>query len=363
MADRKDDILEKVGHAEAVFGHPLEKKERERMKATEPVVPSGNVAELLRRMARCGFQGRKLGESVQVWEEMITDPECTIFFGLSGAMLPAGMQRVLIELARRHYIDVVVSTGANIFHDVCEHLGVCHYIGHHHVSDSELYEKGIDRIYDVFAYETDFRWVDRGIATFAERIAPFHGSSREFLRLFGEWLIKAVPGRKSFLSTCVQENIPVFVPALCDSSIGIGALIARRRGVQVDIDQIADTHEVTSLVEEVKRTGVVYVGGGVPKNFIQQTQVIGSIHAKDLGGHDYAIQYTTDSPHFGGLSGCTFEEAISWGKESAHTKHVQVHVDATIALPLVVSALVEDGVRRRVRAPAKREKVFRQGID
>ncbi|MDI9632487.1 MAG: deoxyhypusine synthase [Methanolinea sp.] len=333
------------------------------MRKTSPVAPTKDVAELLWQMAHCGFQGRKLGESVQIWKEMIADPECTIFLGLSGAMLPAGMQKVLIELARRHYIDVVVSTGANIFHDACEHLGVCHYIGHHHVNDSALYEKGIDRIYDVFAYEEDFRWVDRGIARFAEKIAPFHGSSRAFLELFGEWLARAVPDRESFLSTCVREGIPVFVPAFCDSSLGIGVLIARRRGVRVDIDQIADTDELTSLVEEVKRTGVIYVGGGVPKNFIQQTQVIGSIHAKDLGGHDYAIQYTTDSPHFGGLSGCTFEEAISWGKESPRTRHVQVHVDATIALPLVVSALVGEGVCRPPRAPAVRERVLRQGIE
>jgi len=131
--------------------------------------------------------------------------------------------------------------------------------------------------------------------------------------------------------------------------------MACRRGVDVDIDQIADADEITTMVEDAKKTGVIYVGGGVPKNFIQQTQVIGSIHEKDLGGHDYAIQYTTDSPHWGGLSGCTFDEAISWGKESADTKQVQVHVDATIALPLVISALVSGGVKRvRRRNPKKK---------
>jgi len=215
----------------------------------------------------------------------------------------------------------------------------------------------------VFAFEEEFRWVDRGFANFAEKIAPFRGSSREFLQRFGEWLVREVPGRESFLSTCVQEGIPVFVPALCDSSIGIGALIARRRGVAIDIDQIADTDEVTSLVEEVNKTGVIYVGGGVPKNFIQQTQVIGSIHQKDLGGHDYAIQYTTDSPHWGGLSGCTFEEAISWGKESADTMHVQVHVDATIALPIVISALIGSGARRVKKRGLKKKRIVRQGIE
>lgn len=309
------------------------------MKKTRPVCPTGEVAELLNGMAKTGFQGRKLGESVEVWKRMLADPECTIFFGLSGAMIPAGMQKCFVEMAKHHYVDVIVSTGANIFHDICEHMGVCHYLGHHHVDDAELYEKGIDRIYDVFAFEQEFRRIDRGIAKYAETIAPFRGSSQEFIRIFGEWLNEQVPDRESITSTCARENIPIFIPALCDSSIGIGLLIARRRGVDVDIDQIADADEITTIVEDAKKTGAIYVGGGVPKNFIQQTQVIGSIYEKDLGGHDYAIQYTTDSPQWGGLSGCTFNEAISWGKESVSSMQVQVHVDATIALPIVCRRL------------------------
>jgi deoxyhypusine synthase len=108
---------------------------------------------------------------------------------------------------------------------------------------------------------------------------------------------------------------------------------------------------------------VVFIGGGVPKNFIQQTQVIGSIHEKDLGGHDYAIQYTTDSPHWGGLSGCTFNEAISWGKESVESRNVQVHVDATIALPIVISALISSGAERMKHRRGRKKVVNRQGID
>jgi deoxyhypusine synthase len=327
-----------------------------------PVIPTGNVAELLRGMSRTGFQGRKLGESVEIWKRMIEDPECTIFLGLSGAMIPAGMQQCLAELVRHRYVDAIVSTGANIFHDICEHAGVRHYLGHHHVDDGELYRQGIDRIYDVFAFESEFREIDRGIADFGETIAPFRGSSREFMRLYGEYLVKAYPGRDSLVAACTQEKVPIFIPALCDSSIGIGLLIARRRGVDVDVDQIADADEITCMIEDAQKTGVVYVGGGVPKNFIQQTQVIGSIHEKDLGGHDYAVQYTTDAPHWGGLSGCTFEEAISWGKESTGTSQVQVHVDATIALPLVVSALIESGTERVKQAGAKKKKVVRQGL-
>lgn len=336
---------------------------RHTMKKTCPVCPSANVSDLLAGMAKTGFQGRKLGESVDIWRRMLSDPECTIFFGLSGAMIPAGMQRCLVEMVKRHYVDVIVSTGANIFHDICEHAGVHHYLGHHNADDCELYRKGIDRIYDVFAFEEEFRTVDRRIADWAGTIAPFRGSSREFISRFGMYLSEEYPDSDSLTSVCATEKIPIFIPALCDSSIGIGLLIARRKGVDIDIDQIADADEITRLVEEAKKTGVIYIGGGVPKNFIQQTQVIGSIHEKDLGGHDYAIQYTTDAPHWGGLSGCTFDEAISWGKESVTARQVQVHVDATIALPIVLSALIGGGAKRAKRHAGRKKNVERQHTD
>jgi len=328
-----------------------------------PVCPSDNVAALLSGMAKTGFQGRKLGESVEIWRRMLSDPDCTIFFGLSGAMIPAGMQWCLIEMAKRHYVDVIVSTGANIFHDICEHTGVHHYLGHHNADDCELYRKGIDRIYDVFAFEEEFRSVDREIARWSETIAPFRGSSREFVLRYGQYLLTEKPACVSLTSVCAEEKIPIFIPALADSSIGIGLLIARRRGFDIDIDQIADADEITILVEEARKTGVIFIGGGVPKNFIQQTQVIGSIHEKDLGGHDYAIQYTTDSPHWGGLSGCTFNEAISWGKESVESRNVQVHVDATIALPIVISALISSGAERMKHRRGRKKVNYRQGID
>jgi deoxyhypusine synthase len=319
------------------------------MKPTQPVVPTGNVGELLAGMARTGFQGRRLGESVEIWAGMIRDPDCTILLGVSGAMIPAGMQRVLMELAARNFFDVLVSTGANIFHDACEHLGVRHYQGEHRADDAELFSRGIDRIHDIYAYEKEFRAVDRWIADFAKGIAPFRGSSREFIDRLGMHLRREAPQGRSLVTTCVEKGIPVFVPALADSSIGISLFMARNEGAAVEVDQLADVEEITSMVEGSVRTGVVSVGGGVPKNFIQQTQVVASIHGQDLGGHDYAIQYTTDAPHWGGLSGCTFEEAISWGKESPTSSRIQVFCDATIALPLVTSALIARGEKRERR--------------
>jgi len=319
---------------------------------TTPVKPVSDVAALLDAMSRTGFQGRKLGESVAVWKEMLKDPQVSILLGLSGAMIPAGMQECLIELVSRRYVDAIVSTGANIFHDICEHCGVRHYIGHHHVDDTELFEKGIDRIYDVFAYEEQFRKVDNIIAEFARSHGGFEGSSASFIRILGEWLIDTYPKGRSLTATCAASKVPIFIPALSDSSIGIGLVIARRQGIPIIVDQIRDADEITTFVEKTAKTGVVYIGGGVPKNFIQQTQVIASIHKSDCSGHDYAIQYTTDTPHFGGLSGCTFEEAMSWGKESCTCTNVQCFCDATIALPLVTSALIGSGA---VRAAKKSE--------
>jgi deoxyhypusine synthase len=163
----------------------------------------------------------------------------------------------------------------------------------------------------------------------------------------GKFAARERPEGESLIATCFREKIPVFIPALADSSIGIGLVMARRDGVSVDVDQLADADEITRFVEDAATTGVVFIGGGVPKNFIQQTQVIASIHEAGLHGHAYAIQFTTDAPHWGGLSGCTFEEAISWGKEMLDCPRVQVFCDATIALPLITSALIARDVKRK----------------
>lgn len=322
------------------------------MKPISPVLPVREVDSLLAGMGHGGFQGRRLGESLNVWKNMIDDPDCTIFLGLSGAMIPAGMQACLMELVEHRYVDVIVSTGANIFHDMCEHQGVRHYRGHHHVDDSELFDKGIDRIYDVFAYEKEFRGVDRQIADYAASLSPYGGSSRDFIEKMAGHLQKGRPSGTSLVSSCKNAGVPVFVPALSDSSIGIALVMARRGGADIMIDQLRDADEITQIVEQSKKTGVIYIGGGVPKNFIQQTQVIASIHNNDCGGHAYAIQYTTDAPHWGGLSGCTFEEAVSWGKESVDSTHVQVFCDATIALPIVVSGLNALNLERKAEQVA-----------
>ncbi len=316
---------------------------------TRPVeIKDRSLSDLMDAMQYTGFQGRKLAESVKAWENMLKDENVTIFMGLSGAMVPAGMRKVITYLIESRLIDCLVSTGANIFHDCHEALGLKHYVGSHMANDEELFEHGVDRIYDVFAYEEEFRNTDHFIADFAKRHDGEQYSSREFISLLGKE-ISEKGDDQSIIASAYKHNVPIFIPALCDSSIGIGLTIARRLGFNVNIDQIKDVDEITQMVELSEKTGVIYVGGGVPKNFIQQTEVVASIMGHEVAGHEYAIQYTADVPHWGGLSGCTFDEAVSWGKIAKEAKKVQVFMDATIALPIVTQALYEktnDQVRK-----------------
>lgn len=307
-----------------------------------PKVRNRNISNLLKAMRDTAFQGRNLGEATEIWTRMLEEDRILIIMGLSGAMVPAGMGRIISYLLKKRYVDCLVSTGANIFHDLYEALGGKHYKGSHLVEDGDLYRHGIDRMHDVFAPEDGFRGVDRFIADSAKKLRGDKSySSREIIHFLGKEVAEAGGREDSIVVTAYKEEVPIFVPALGDSSIGIALVLARSNGIKVVADQLRDVEELSRLVGEAGKTGVIYIGGGVPKNFIQQTEVVLSILGSEPGGHDYAIQFTTDSPHFGGLSGCTFEEGVSWGKISTSAKKVQVFVDATIALPMVSHALAE----------------------
>ena len=310
---------------------------------TNPMKPEVSVDKLLENMSGSGFQGRKLGESFQIWKEMIETPGIRIIIGLSGAIVPAGMQECIIQLIENRYVDAVVSTGANIFHDLCEHMGIKHYKGTHLVDDATLFNSGVNRIYDVFASDKLICTMENYVEAFGISLGEQTMSSRAFLKLLGEKINEERPEGRSILGTCAKMGVPIHVPALSDSSIGIGLVAARRKGAKIVIDQVADADELSEFVELGEMSGVIYLGGGTPKNFIQQTEVI---FPKYLGGHEFALQYTTDAPHWGGLSGCTFEEGISWGKEKPESRKLQCFCDITIALPIVTSALIASGVKR-----------------
>ena len=313
----------------------------ERTRTTIPMKDRG-VAELVGDMGRMGCQGGQLGTSLRVWERMM-DEDVTIFLGLAGAMVPAGLGEFIAYLLRERKVDCLVSTGANLFHDLCEGLGIIHFQGSCCADDAYLNDCKIDRIYDVFVSEIELHKADNYISDFVKGLDQDRRySSRELMEMVGRDLPDT-----TILGAAQKAGVPIFVPALGDSSWGIGMVMALRDGCRVLVDQIKDVDEITRIVEKSAQTGVIYIGGGVPKNFIQQTEVIAELIGNYTGGHSYAIQYTADSPHWGGLSGCTFEEAISWGKVKKEASRVQVFSDATITVPLVVQALQASGHRRK----------------
>lgn len=308
-----------------------------------------SVSEVVDRMMGTSFQARNLAISVEVWAQMIADKGCSIYFGLAGAMVPSGMRKVVVYLIRNRLIDCVVSTGANLFHDLHETLGRFHYKGDHLADDEELLKCGIDRIYDTYIANKEFEDGEGYVARFAATLDVKRSyTTREFFYLLGRKL--AADGYESgILSSAAEQGVPVYCPAIGDSAIGIGLARGRvQNGADVTFDVVGDVLELTDIALAAVSTGVVYVGGGTPKNFIQQVEVVPYIYDRSLDGHRYAIQITTDSPQWGGLSGCTFEEAVSWGKEAPAAKAATVHCDATIALPIIVSALSEKKVKREV---------------
>ena len=311
------------------------------------------ISELLNAFSKTSFQSRTLAMCADIYVAMLEDKErSTIFFGLAGAMVPAGMKGVVSTMVRKNMIDTIVSTGANMYHDFVEALGEHHYIGSPSADDVKLRDEGIDRIYDTFADESKFRMIDNMVMYFADKLAEQkvnNISSRYFLECLGEFINEkgTVENRKnSIIWNCWKKGVSIFIPALGDSSLGLALTQHYIRALDkgqnpVIIDAIKDNYEILQIKKVALKTGVIYVGGGVPKNYIQQTAYLQDMFGIPDAEHDYGFQLTTDSPQWGGLSGCTFTEGFSWGKEKLGGKYATCYCDATIALPLIVKTAIE----------------------
>jgi deoxyhypusine synthase len=311
-----------------------------------------NVASVLEKMQGISFQGRNLATAYQIWKRMLGD-RTLIMMGMSGALVPAGMRRLVVYLIQNRLIDCLVSTGANFFHDIHETLGRKHFQCSPSVDDVALQNHLIDRMYDTLADEEEFREEDAWLGRFAaslDQSRPY--TTREFLNLLGKELAKRTKD-DGIVSAAYKANIPLYCPAIGDSSIGIGIAENRFLGKnKFTFDIIGDVLETALLAGQAPSSGVVYFGGGTPKNFVQQSEVTAVFIRQARGGHKYAIQVVTDAPHWGGLSGCTFEEAQSWGKIAPDAGFVTVHCDSTIAMPFLVTALSENpGLIRRRKKP------------
>lgn len=307
-----------------------------------------NVAALLTKMLGVSFQGRTLALAYQIWRKMLGD-RVMILMGMSGAMVPAGMRRLVVYMIKNRLIDCLTSTGANFFHDIHETLGRFHYQCSPEVDDVLLQENLIDRMYDTLADEEEFREADAMVGRFAAGLEPRPYTTREFLYLLGREISKHAK-EDGIVTAAYKARLPLYCPAIGDSSIGIGIAENRFLGKnRLTFDVIGDVLETAQLAAESPNSGVIYFGGGTPKNFVNQTEVTATFTRQSHSGHKYALQVVTDAPHWGGLSGCTFAESQSWGKIAHDASMVDCHCDSTIAMPILVTALSEDAalIRRR----------------
>lgn len=302
-----------------------------------------DVGDLVAAFGKASIQARNIGTCAEVYDRMLADADRpTVMLGLAGPLVAAGLRKVIRDMIALGFVDVVVSTGAILYQDLYQSQNFKHYVGTPDADDSVLRDLYIDRIYDTYVDESQFWRLDCSVGSFADKLPPGRYSSRHFLELLG----RSINDDNSILATAAKYGIPVFSPAMNDSSIGIGltehyhrCVKENRRGVT--IDSIQDNYELTQIVVRSKATAAVYIAGGVPKNFINDSVVMAYIFNMDTGGHRYAIQLTTDVPHWGGLSGSTLSEATSWGKVSKQATHCMAFVEPSVSLPLVVGSVMK----------------------
>lgn len=311
--------------------------------------PNKTIVALLEEMKETGFQGKKLATTFDIWCKMIEEPDNLIIMGMTGSLSTTGQIELIKYLIKNRYVDILVSTGANISEDILECMGYGYYQGTHIVDDYELFKLKIDRFYDVYADEFEYREMENLLAEFSQILEEGKNySSREYLQFLGKYLTDK--NINSIVAQSYQSGVYVFSPALIDSGYGVALIdrILQKKGKHIILDQTKDFKEIVQLAMQFPKTSAIYIGGGVPKDFIQLVTVEKALlKGTEDESHKFAIQITTDAPQWGGLSGCTFEEAISWGKISKETTQAVCYIEATIALPIIVNALAQKGLKRK----------------
>jgi len=288
------------------------------------------VNELVKQMNLTGVLGAsRLGKAVNICEAMIKDKQCKVFLGLSGPLVPGGMREIIIDIIENKWVDVVVTTGATLTHDLGEALGYRHYQGSAGADDAELHKKGFDRVYDSYMPNKIYEGMEDFIGKNFEKLKE-KKSIKDFL-----WELGRLTPNKSILKACFENKIPIFCPAISDSGIGLMIWGQLAKGKAVETRAFEDLKEIIDLAWTAKKAGVIYFGGGVPKNYIQQAMQLTPKSAY------YGVQVTMDRPEPGGSSGAELKEGISWGKLNPKAKFVDLICDATIAMPIIYAALKE----------------------
>jgi len=297
------------------------------------------VNQLMQQFKNAGSLGAgRLSTACDIYERMLRDKDCTIFLGLSGAVVPAGMRTLITDLIRKRLVDVIVSTGACMVHDAIEALGGHHYKANWTVNDTELYKYHLFRIYDILVPEEDYVRLDVKMSEIYDEIAREHQgeslASNEFTWEIG----KRLSDKNSILRAAYEENVPIFLPAVRDSEFGfihwLHAAQDKPKPV-LQLDAFKDVPTICGICAKSPKNGMIIIGGGVPRNTIQSSALASK------KGLDYGIVITLDRPETGGLSGSTLEETVSWGKMKGEADHVMVIGEALMVFPFLVASVTE----------------------
>jgi deoxyhypusine synthase len=301
-----------------------------------------NVDELLSALKYCGFQGRNLGKALDILYKMVSDDEILTVLTLSGAMVPAGMGDLICTLMEHKLIDVLVSTGANIIHDLVDALtDGGHYIGSNNIDDDELYKLRINRIYDTFLPEENYKITEEALLEIIHELFESKDITilpSDLLKKVGEKL-----NRRCILAVAAKNSIPIFVPAFSDSEFALNLIkYSIREGYHFNLDILGDVLKFADIIRKPRECGTLIVGGGVPRNWTQQIfPLLDQIENVENMGFNYSVRIHTATEYDGGLSGCTISESKSWGKYSLESKYISVWCDATIALPILITGLLQ----------------------
>ena len=308
-------------------------------------ITSFDSTKIIQSMEKMSFVSRETANAAKIFNDMINDKNCTIFLTLAGSTSAAGCMSIYKDLVKFNMVDAIVATGASIIDmDFFEALGFKHYQGSQFQDDTELRKNYIDRIYDTYIDEDELQICDKKICEIADDLEPKSYTSREFIHEMGKYLKKNSKKKESLIETAYDYNVPIFCPAFTDSSAGFGLVMHQEKNPNkhLTIDSVREFRELTEIKIRSKGSGLFMIGGGVPKNFIQDTVICAELLGKEVDMHKYAVQITVADSRDGACSSSTLKEASSWGKVDI-TKEQMVFAEATSVLPLIASDAYHKG--------------------
>lgn len=315
-----------------------------------------DIAKLIDSFAEMSFESRNIGNAAKLYNQKLQE-DTAIIWSLSGSIFSAGLRQIAIDSIRENYVDALVCTGALFEQDMVEALGHKHYKCDPKQDDSELQELYIDRVYDHVLDEMALRQVDMTFKQIASKIPKGNYSSRFFMNECGRWLSKLEGAKDSVMQAAFEHGIPIFIPAINDCSIGIGIALEQNENEGFAIDSIKDLRELALMKSKSGDTGIIVIGGGVPKNYSQDSVVMAEMLGLEVEKHSFGIQISTADLRDGGLSGSTLKEAISWGKNHQNLDEVMVWGEATVFFPLMM-AYIFHNMENKIRDKRKLNNIF-----